>query len=172
MKRIALQTLLIGALMAGLLPAQGPGFGLRGRAPQAGQSQTDPQQWMEWRISRMAAVLNLTETQKTQAKSIFEQAFTASQTLRTELQKAQDALAAAIKANRTDQIGNLSASLGALSGKMRAIHATAYADFYNNVLTAAQREQVEKLGGGGMGMGFGRRGGRGMGMNCPFGARP
>jgi LTXXQ motif family protein len=172
MKKITLQTVLIGAITTGLLAAQGPGFGMRGRAPQAGQ-QADPQQWVEWRVNRLAGVLNLNETQQAQAKSIFEQAFTASQTLRADVWKAQESLAAAVKANRSDQISALAANLGTLIGKMRAIHATAYSDFYNNVLTAGQKEQLDKIGGRGMGLGFGGRGGWGMrGMNCPFGARP
>lgn len=174
MKNIAFQTLVIGALAAGLLLAQGPGFGRRGGGPQAPQfqnQQMDPQQFAEWRVNRLAFMLNLNETQKTQAKSIFEQMFKSTQALQADVLKAREALQAAIKAYKVDQISTLSVNLGALTTKIRTIHAVAQAEFYSKVLLPAQREQLDKLGGFGMGMGGNGRG-RGMGMNCPLGARP
>jgi Spy/CpxP family protein refolding chaperone len=124
----------------------------------AGNPPADPQQMQERRLNFMGAYLDLTAAQKTQAKVIFDNAFNASQALQPLIQQAQLALHNAAKANASaSQIDALAAETGKLMGQMRAIHAKAFAAFYQ-ILTPVQREKLDKMHDSGRG-GFGGPGG-------------
>jgi Spy/CpxP family protein refolding chaperone len=142
----------VGVLATGLmLGAQGQGTGTeaQGHGERRGN-----------RIEMLATVLNLTDAQKEQAKTIFAGARQSSQSLRQDLRKNQDALAAAVKANDEAQIDSLAATQGNLTSQMTAIQAKAFASFYN-ILTPEQKEKADKLHQNMTGF-FGHRGGPGM----------
>jgi Spy/CpxP family protein refolding chaperone len=164
MTRILIRIAALGAIALGTAMAQGPGFRWRANA------QTGTQDMTAWRVDRLTALLNLTDVQKQQAKVIFDGAWTASQALQPAIVQAQTDLHAAVKTGK--DIDKLSAALGTLIGKLRAIHANAMSQFYS-ILTTTQREQFDKLQGTGIGMGLGPGGaGRGMGMGRGMGRGP
>lgn len=117
------------------------------------------------RLEFLAGYLALSDTQKTQAQSIFDAAESASETARGQLTAASDALKAAVKTNAPDSdLDRLGAAVGAVQGQMAALHAKASAKFYA-LLTADQKTKFDALGDrGGMGPGGGRRPGGGMGQ--------
>src|ERR1700722_3151569 len=71
--------------------------------------------------------LNLTPAQHAQAKSIFEQARQSAQPLRQQLHQTRQSLRAAVQANDTAQIQQLSATQGSELGQLTAIRSTAMA---------------------------------------------
>jgi Spy/CpxP family protein refolding chaperone len=136
------------ALAAGLMMAQGPRFG----SSTAGWP-ADPQQALQWRLDRMAVILDLTATQKTQATAISSAALNANQALGAQLTQAATALHDAAKANQpAANIDKLAATLGVLIGQMQATGAKAFAQFYA-ILTPAQQQQLDKHAGAGFGFG-------------------
>jgi Spy/CpxP family protein refolding chaperone len=100
---------------------------------------------------RILKKLNLTYAQKAQAKTINQQAKTAAEPLREQLQQNRQSLATAVKSNDAAQIQSLAAAQGALQGQILAIRATAQAKFYailtpDQQATAAQMQQkVQQL---------------------------
>ncbi len=80
------------------------------------------QQWMQQRFDRMANYLNLTDAQKTQAKSIMQQSRQSTANVRTQLEQNRAALKQAIKADKTSEIDRLSKEQGRLMGQMIAAH--------------------------------------------------
>jgi Spy/CpxP family protein refolding chaperone len=112
------------------------------------------------RLDYLAGFLSLTDTQKTQAASIFEAAASATSTARGQLDAARSALSDAWKANRADaEIDRLGAALGAIEGQIAAINAKAQAKFYA-LLTAEQKAKYDAMGSRiprGPGPGFGGR---------------
>ena len=113
------------------------------------------------RLDYLAGYLSLTDSQKTQAQAIFDAASTANETARGQLTAANDALKAAIKANKTDaELDQLAAAVGAVQGRMAGNSAKASAKFYA-LLTAEQKAKYDAMGerGGGPGprSGSGRR---------------
>jgi len=108
----------------------------------------------------MGAFLNLTDSQKQQAESIFSAARESAASVSAQLKQDRQALAAAAKSGSTAEIDRLANSMGPLIAQSTAIHAKAFAQFYA-ILT---QEQKDKLGNrmgrmmDGMGSGFqGRR---------------
>lgn len=93
---------------------------------------------------RMLAALNLTDTQKQQAKSVFQQARQQAQPLREQLKQNREALAAAVKANDVAQIHSLAAQQGNLRGQMLGIRSEAMAKVYAN-LTPEQKAKADQL---------------------------
>lgn len=104
------------------------------------------------RVDFMAGYLNLTDDQKTAAKTIFDAAEASAETVSGQLTSAHDALRAAIKSGRTDaELDTLSAGIGTLQGQLTAIQAKAQSKFYV-LLTAEQKAKYDEMGGGrGMG---------------------
>ena len=93
----------------------------------------------------LAGYLSLTEAQKTQAKTIFDAAETASETARGSLTAARTALNTAVKANASDaELDRLSAAIGVIYGQLTAIQAKASAKFYA-LLTAEQKTKYDAL---------------------------
>lgn len=112
------------------------------------------------RLDYLAGYLNLTDSQKSQAQTIFTAASTATATAQGQLDSARTALRDAWKANRADtELDRLGAALGAIEGQIAAIQAKAQAKFYA-LLTAEQKTKYDQLGnrGAGAGGGPGRRG--------------
>lgn len=112
------------------------------------------------RLGYLSGYLNLTDTQKTQAKAIFEAAATAATASRGQLDAAQTALRDAWKANASEnELDRLGAAVGTVQGQLAGINAKAQAKFYA-LLTAEQKTKYDELAnrtGGGRG-GPGRRG--------------
>jgi Spy/CpxP family protein refolding chaperone len=92
---------------------------------------------------RILANLNLTDAQKAQAKEIMQQARTAAQPVRQQLQQSRQSLAAAVKNDDTVQIQSLAAAQGALQGQVLAIQSTAKAKLFA-ILTPEQKAKAEQ----------------------------
>jgi Spy/CpxP family protein refolding chaperone len=118
----------LSALVGGMLLAQGPGLRARRMAMRGRASQ-----------ELLAGYLGLTDAQKAQAKTIFDNAKTAAQALRSQLQDARTNLNAAIKAGQP--VDAPAASVGNLFGQLTAIRAKAQEQF-RAILTP---EQLAKL---------------------------
>lgn len=143
------------ALSSALVFAQGPG--------RPGGPPPDPQTRIQNRVNFLATLLSLTDDQKTQATTIYTNAYTAGQNLSSTLQTAHQSLSDAVKTNNTGTIDQVSANLGAVEGQLTAINAKADAAFYA-LLTPDQKTKYDSAhhgGPGGMGPmgGFGRAGG-------------
>lgn len=109
------------------------------------------------RLDYLAGYLNLTDAQKSQAKTIFDAASTAITTAQGQLDAARTALRDAWKANRADtELDRLGAAVGVIDGQIAAINAKAQAKFYA-LLTAEQKTKYDQAGSRGAG-GPGRRG--------------
>lgn len=67
----------------------------------------DPQVLIQMRVSFLASYLTLTDAQKAGATSIYTNAYTAGQTIQTNLQTSRQSLAAAVKKNDTATIATL-----------------------------------------------------------------
>jgi Spy/CpxP family protein refolding chaperone len=100
---------------------------------------------------RILKNLNLTDAQKAQAKAIRQQAKTAAQPLRQQLQANRQSLAAAVKSNDTAQIQSLAAAQGSLQGQVLAIRSAADAKFYalltpdQQTLLGQMQDKVKQL---------------------------
>ncbi len=155
-------------------PGQGPGPGWQGRGPGFGPGMG------------FGRGLNLTPEQQKKAQEIFQA--TAKQQLELSTQLAAQRKALATTKPGTDaEIDKRAADRAQLMAKMQATREKAFANFYNNVLTAEQRTQLDKqrearknFAGGpgrrgqgcpgmGRGRGMGRGQGRGMGRGGPGG---
>jgi periplasmic protein CpxP/Spy len=93
---------------------------------------------------RMIQALNLTDAQKQQAKAIFQQSRQSVQPVMQQLKQNREALQAAVKANDTAKIDQLSATQGQLRGQVMAARAEAMAKVYQ-ILTPEQRAKAEQL---------------------------
>jgi Spy/CpxP family protein refolding chaperone len=130
--------------------------------PRDSATAPDPTAMITMRVNMLAAQLNLTDAQKAQAITIFTNANTAGQTIRTSQQTNQQSLAAAVKANATGTIDQVSAAIGVQQGQLTAIDSKAEAAFYF-ILTADQKTLYDAMPHGGPG-GPGGPGGGGRGM--------
>ena len=92
----------------------------------------------------MAAALNLTDAQKSQMKSIFQEARQSSQPIRQQLRQTRQSLNAAVQAGNSDQIQQLSATEGTQMGQLAAIHASARAKMFK-MLTPEQQQKLSTL---------------------------
>jgi Spy/CpxP family protein refolding chaperone len=129
----------VAVMTAGLALAQG-----RGGTP------PDPQTMIQMRVDRLATQLTLTDAQKTQAVTIFTDAFNASQPIQSDLRSNRQSLSDAIKKNDTAAISTLSVTAGVLSGQLTAINSKAEAAFYA-MLTADQQAKYDSQPHGGPG---------------------
>ena len=111
-------------------------------------AQTAPARFHEHGHGRMGAFfgnyLNLTDTQKTQAKSIFQDAKQSAQPVRQQLMQTRQALRAAVQANDAAQIQQLSTSEGSQMGQLTAIRSSAMAKVYQ-ILTPDQQQKLAQL---------------------------
>jgi Spy/CpxP family protein refolding chaperone len=123
---------LSGLLCAQGGPAMGMGRGTRGRMMLGGgRGQT-----LMW------SYLGLTDAQKTQARTIFENARTAAQPIQTQLQQARTDLRAAITAGQPVQ--TLATQQGDLLGQLIAIRANAQVQF-RAILTPDQLAKLDEF---------------------------
>jgi len=88
--------------------------------------------------------LNLTTAQKTQAKSIFQDARQSAQPVRQQLQQTRQALRAAVQANDAAQIQQLSTTEGGEMGQLTAIRSSAMAKVYQ-ILTPDQQQKLAEF---------------------------
>ena len=127
-----------------------------------GASPPDPQTMIQMRVDFLATQLSLTDDQKAKATTIFTNAFTASQTIRSNLQTARESLFSAVKKNDTAAIDQLAATMGSLTGQLTAIESKADAAFYA-ILTTDQQAKYDEMPRGGPGGGPGPMGPGGSG---------
>ncbi|MEZ5400080.1 MAG: Spy/CpxP family protein refolding chaperone [Bryobacteraceae bacterium] len=129
----------VGTVSAGLLVAQGPGFG-------RGHGFSGFGGFGEGRMLRFAAhVLDLSDAQQTQIKTIFQDTFTANEGLRSELKKIHEPAADAVKANKGDaEYARIANSASPLVTQLITSHMSAMAKVWQ-VLTPEQREKAEKI---------------------------
>jgi Spy/CpxP family protein refolding chaperone len=141
MKTNLIQYATVAALAAGMAFAQTP-------APQPPSGGTGNGATMMPRRARarrrMLQALNLTDAQKAQAKTIFQQARQSNQPLRQQLQQNRAALSAAVKAGDSAQIQQLAAAQGQIVGKMTAVRTQAMANLYAT-LTPDQRAKADQI---------------------------
>jgi Spy/CpxP family protein refolding chaperone len=104
----------------------------------------DPQTMALRRVDRLARELSMTDAQKTNATTIFTDAYTASQSIRSDFQSNRQALSEAVKKNDTTAIDSLSIVSGTLDGQMIAVDSRAEAAFYA-ILTADQQAKYDSL---------------------------
>jgi Spy/CpxP family protein refolding chaperone len=136
------------AVTAALAFGQGLGMGPPGGDP------PDPQTRIEMRVSFLTSHLSLTDEQKTQATSIFTEAYNASPDERARIQTARQSLADAVKRNDSVAIDQLAGEIGTLSGQLLAVQSKADAAFYA-ILTPDQQAKYDAMPHFGPGRGFG-----------------
>ena len=107
-------------------------------------AQTPPPARHNHQHGKLAAALNLTDAQKTQMKSIFQQARQSAQPVRQQLQQTRQSLQAAVKAGDSNQIQQLSATEGTEMGQLAAIRASARAQMFK-MLTPDQQQKLSTL---------------------------
>jgi protein CpxP len=132
MRFAAAGTLAAGMVFAQVAPKQPAQHGMHSFARRAMGHQ------------RMIQALNLTDAQKQQAKTIFQQSRQSVQPVRQQLKQNREALEAAVKANDTAKIDQLAATQGQLRGQMMAARAEAMAKVYQ-ILTPEQRTKAEQM---------------------------
>jgi len=93
---------------------------------------------------RVIQALNLSDAQKQQAKAIFQQTRQQTQSVRDQLKQNREAMSAAVKANDTAKIQQLSQAQGPLLAQMVAARAQARAQLYN-LLTPDQRAKADRI---------------------------
>ncbi len=129
----------IGALAAGMAFAQAPA------APAAPAQPAKPGVARRLNLRRrMTKRLNLTDAQKQQAKTIFQQAKQSAQPVRDQLKQDRQALTAAVENNDTVKIGQLSTTIGSLQGQLVSIRSSAMAKFFAT-LTPDQKAKAEQM---------------------------
>jgi Spy/CpxP family protein refolding chaperone len=86
----------------------------------------------------------LTDSQKAQAKGVFQQARESAKPIRQQMMENRKALRAAIESGSTDQIRKLSAAEGAELGQLMAIRGSAVSKVYQT-LSPEQKQKVAEL---------------------------
>ena len=132
----------VAALATGMIFAQAPSTNPQ---PDAGSRQQGRRGFMRRHMARIGQELNLTDAQKQQAKTIFQQARETGKPVREQLKQNREALASAVKAGKGDaEIQQLATKQGQLLGEMTAIRTEAFAKFYNT-LTPEQRTKADQM---------------------------
>lgn len=142
MKPIITKIATTAALATGMLFAQTPAPSAP--AANAPAAHERAHNGMRQHRERMAKELNLTDAQKQQAKSIFQNARETAKPVREELKQTRLALREAAKTGKSGEIRELSAKQGNLMGKMTAIRTEAFSKFYQ-VLTPEQRAKADQM---------------------------
>ena len=133
MKRNLMKLATVAAMATGLALAQTPAPAPHAaRPPHAAMRQ------------HMMQALNLTDAQKEQAKSIFQQARTNAQPFRQELRQNHQAMVQAIHSDDEATIQRLSKTQGDLTSKILANRNVAAAQFYK-ILTPEQRAKADQM---------------------------
>ena len=135
----------VAALAAGMLLAQSPAPQDQGQPPAQHHKWNGGQARRGQGFDRMAQKLNLTDTQKEQARSIMDSARASAKPLAQQLRQEKTALHDAVKAGKSDaDIDQLSSQVGNLEGQMTAIRTKAFAKVYA-LLTPEQRTQADQM---------------------------
>ena len=145
------------SLICGAIATLAAGIGLA--QPPTGNSRSDAATTQEGRrgfahpyggffhpySEEIGQALNLTASQKEQARMIFQQAQQSAQPIRQELKQNRDRLVGAAKAGRSEgDIEKLAGDQGRLLGKLIAIRTEASAKFYQ-LLTPDQRIKAGQM---------------------------
>ena len=136
MKRILIGIAAAGVLAAGFAIAQTTA------TPQAGAAQGNGVRALVHK--RMLQALNLTDTQKQQAKTIFQSARQTAQPLAQQLKQDRAALTAAVEAGDSAKIQQLSTDMGSLRGNVLGVRSQALSKFYA-LLTPDQKTKAEEF---------------------------
>lgn len=130
------------ALAAGMVFAQAPTTNPQPAPPQARPGRHG---FVRRPLAHIAQALNLTDSQKQQARTIFQQARQSAQPIRQELKQNREALASAAKNGQNEaDIQKLSTEQGRLLGHLVAIRTEASAKFYQ-MLTPEQRAKADQM---------------------------
>lgn len=86
----------------------------------------------------------LTDSQKAQAKTVFEQARQTSQPVRQQLRENRKLLRAAVQSGDTAKIQQVSATEGSEIGQLMAIRSSAFSKVYQN-LTPDQKQKLAEM---------------------------
>src|SRR6476469_5554720 len=113
MKQHLIKFATVAALAAGMAMAQTPAAPPNPATPRAGRAWTAHRGAIR---QRMMQALNLSDAQKAQAKTTFQQARQNAQPLAQQLKQNRESLAAAVKANDVAQIHSRAAQQGNLRG--------------------------------------------------------
>ncbi len=143
MKKSILKFAAIPALAAGFVFAQVPVTG----APSAPPAKTHEgrRAFVRQHLDRVAQELNLSDTQKQEARAIFQQARQSAQPVRQQLKQNREAVTAAVKAGSSDAgIQKLATEQGSLLGQLVAIRTEAASRFYQ-LLTPEQRAKADQM---------------------------
>jgi len=123
------------SLAAGLIVAQGPSAKrLPGSTGGRG---------FNGHVEHLAQALNLTDSQKEQARTIFRNARESSQPIQEELKRNRDRLTLAAKSASETDIQSLAIEQGRLLGQLVAIRTRASSKFYQ-ILTPEQRIKYDE----------------------------
>lgn len=126
-----------GALAAGMAFAQtAPARPQAQNGTHAARKPMARRHWMQQ--------LNLTDAQKQQAKVIFQQARESAKPVVEQLRQDRQAMHAAVKANDSARIQQLSTTEGKLRGQVMAVRSGAMAKFYQT-LTPEQRAKADHM---------------------------
>jgi Spy/CpxP family protein refolding chaperone len=107
-------------------------------------AQTPPPARHNRQHTLLVAALNLTDTQKSQMKSIFQTARQSAQPIRQQLKQTRQSLQAAVKAGDSNQIQQLASTEGTEMGQLAAIHASARAQMFK-MLTPEQQQKLSTI---------------------------
>ena len=107
-------------------------------------AQTPPPARHNRQHALLAAALNLTDAQKSQMKSIFQEAHQSAQPIRQQLKQTRQSLQAAVKAGDSNQIQQLASTEGTEMGQLAAIHASARAQMFK-MLTPEQQQKLSTI---------------------------
>ena len=131
----------LGALATGIIFGQAP---KNESNPDASGSEQGRQALISRHVEELVQVFDLTDSQKDQARAIFEDAERSAQPVRRDSQQNLDELAATAKAGKSDaEIQKLAQEQGRLLGQLLAIRAVAWAKFYQT-LTPEQRAKADQ----------------------------
>lgn len=134
MKQQIIRFAAVAAMATGMVFAQTP-------SP-SGNARPGIHNFMHQRLARAAQELNLTDAQKQQARTIFQQARQTAQPVRDQLKQNRQALTAAVKSGSDVQA--LSQTQGSLMGQLTAIRSNAMSQFYA-ILTAEQKAKADQM---------------------------
>ncbi|HEY7390661.1 MAG TPA: Spy/CpxP family protein refolding chaperone [Bryobacteraceae bacterium] len=127
-------------LAAGVVFAQGP----NGSQSSTAGTQAEGQDTVSRHLEKLAQVFDLTDSQKEQARTMFDQAEQSAKPVQQESQQNLEGLAAAAKSGKSEgDIQKLAQEEGRLLGQLLAIRTQAWAKFYQ-ILTPEQRAKVEQ----------------------------
>lgn len=143
MKRNLMIFATAAAMTAGMaLAQQAPAAGTQTPEGAKGTAQVH-RPWARMHERYMQA-LNLSASQKEQAKAIFQGTRKKTEPVRAELRQNREAMSAAVKADNRSEIQRLSKTNGELMGRLIAARSEARAQFYK-ILTPEQRATAQKL---------------------------